>query len=389
MSEESDVRHLTTEEVAQRLDIKPATVYAYVSRGLLTKIDAPGRRGSLFAEDEVVRLARRRRGSSRGGALGDVMTAISVIDDDRLFYRGHDVTELAGVVAVESVATLLWTGELGAPQAIEAPVEILTAARTAAATLGPQARIADRMRVAVTVAGASDQLRFDLSEHGVLRTARTILAVEADCFGPASREGTLGERLWPCVTDRDPRADLLDTTLTLLADHTLAVSTVAVRVAASARVHPYGAVGAGLGALDSRFHGAASTLAHRFLADAIADPVGTLSEQLRLGNRIPGFGHLVYRTRDPRAEHLFGLLRPIPEAAPAFSALDTITAQLGPAWTTLPNIDLAVAILMHAFGMRPDTGESLFALARTIGWIAHTREEYAEPPLRFRLGRDR
>ncbi|WP_405163869.1 citrate synthase [Nocardia sp. NBC_01499] len=390
MDNEGDARHLTTAEVASRLDIKPETVYAYVSRGLLTKIPASGRRGSLFLEDEVTRLARgRRHGGDRRTTMDDIASTISSIEDDQLYYRGRNVADLVTTHPVESVASLLWTGELASPpQQFTAPAEILRTTRAAVGALGGSVRLTDRMRVAVTVASASDQLRFDLSAQGVLRTARILLAVEVDCLSATPQDsGTLAQRLGPSLADHAVPAVLLDSTLTLLADHGLAISTVAARVAASARVHPYGIVSAGLGALDSQYHGAASTVAYRFLDDAIADPLDAASERLRLGGGLPGFGHLIYRTTDPRAELLLTMLRSVPAATPALTAIDTITDQLGAPHTAVPNIDLALAVLMHAYRMRPDAGETIFAIARTIGWIAHTLEEYGEPPMRFRPNR--
>ncbi|ATL67925.1 excisionase [Nocardia terpenica] len=382
--EEGDARYLTTAQVASRLDIKPATVYAYVSRGLLTKVASKDRRGSLFREDEVAKLAGRQRRAPGGATVAATSTAVSHVAADRLYYRGHEVADLVGRYSAEAVAGLLWTGE-PAPQRPCAPPEVLTAVRAAVAALGDSARLTDRMRVAVTVAAASDPLRFDLSTEGVLRTARVLLAVETSCLAPDSvNDGTLARRLWPSLTAAPGHADLLDSVLVLLADHGLAVSTVAARVAASARVHPYGVVSAGLGALDSQYHGAASTVAYRFLAEAIADPVGAVSERLRLGGPLPGFGHLIYRDRDHRAELLLSLLRAVPGAAPALAAIDVITARVGKPATAIPNVDLALAVLMHAFAMRPDAGEAIFAVARTIGWIAHTLEEYGEAPLRFR-----
>ncbi|MEC3919946.1 citrate synthase [Nocardia sp. CDC160] len=396
MADESDARYLTTAEVADRLDIKPATVYAYVSRGLLTKLPTSDRRGSLFREDEVSRLARGRRpGSAPRGTLDDITTEISLLDRDELYYRGHNVADLVAAHRVESVANLLWTGELSPPSTqFTAPPEILAATRAAVAALPEQTRLSDRLRVAVAVAGATDRLRFDLSPEGVLRTAGILVAVELDALTPElpasdtlaelPTSGTLAERLWPALTPHPPNIPLLDTTLTLLADHGLAVSTVAARVAASARVHPYGTVAAALGALDSQYHGGASTLAYRFLADALTDPVGAVSERLRLGGPLPGFGHLIYQHTDPRADLLLAALRTIPAATPALTAIDTLKSHLATPLVALPNIDLALAVLMHAFDMRPDAGETIFAVARTLGWIAHTLEEYTEPPMRFR-----
>lgn len=385
MDVNGDARHLTTAEVASRLDIKPETVYAYVSRGLLTKVAASGRRGSLFREDEVARLARGRR----HGTIENIASTISRIEDDQLYYRGRDVADLVTTQPFEAVAGLLWTGDTAAPAPqFTAPAEILSTCRAAVGALAESVRLTDRMRVAVTVASASDQLRFDLSPQGVLRTAGMLLAVEVDCLSSTHHDsGTLAQRLGPSLTEQVLPSGLLDSTLILLADHGLAISTMAARVAASARVHPYGVVSAGLGALDSQYHGAASTVAYRFLDDAIADPLGAASERLRLGGGLPGFGHLIYRTTDPRAELLLAILRSVPAAAPALTAIDTITDQLGAPHTAVPNIDLALAVLMHAYCMRPDAGEAIFAIARTVGWIAHTLEEYTESPMRFRPNR--
>jgi len=105
-------RLLTTAEVARRLDVQPATVYAYVSRGLLTNVG--GRRASRFAQDEVERLVRRgREGRRPSGAIERINTAITLLSDDGPAYRGRPVGELLGSSA-EAVAHLLWTGALGA-----------------------------------------------------------------------------------------------------------------------------------------------------------------------------------------------------------------------------------------------------------------------------------
>jgi citrate synthase len=259
--------------------------------------------------------------------------------------------------------------------------------------------LTDHLRIAVAVLGAADPLRFDLAPASVGHAAGQLIGVLVDALpnidgsavstdsgdaaggsgdAAGSAEKTLGARIWPKVSERPPRPELLDATLILLADHGLAVSTVAARVAASARANLYAVVSAGLGALDGHYHGAASTLAYRFLAEALKDPVGALSDRLRTGDRIPGFGHRVYQHRDPRAEALFELL----QDEPVMQAVDAITAEL--AGRQFPNLDLAVAAMMHAYDLRPDAGEALFALARTIGWTAHALEEYAEPGLRFR-----
>jgi citrate synthase len=101
-----------------------------------------------------------------------------------------------------------------------------------------------------------------------------------------------------------------------------------------------------------------------------------LSDQLRSGESVPGFGHRIYQQRDPRAEVLFELLAD----EPVMEQVRAITGRL----PGFPNSDLAIAAMMHAYDFRPDAGEALFAIARIVGWTAHALEEYAEPGLRFR-----
>jgi len=453
---------LTTAEVARRLDVQPATVYAYVSRGLLTNVG--GRRASRFAQDEVDRLVRRgREGRRPSGAIERIHTGITLLTEDGPAYRGRPVAELLDR-PVEAVAHLLWTGSLGAGEPFGAPAELVDVAARAAAALPASARLVDRLRVAVAAASAVDPLRHDLDPAAVVRRAETILALAVDALArTASRPGdaaggtappvdqpdaalaggadlldgaalpdgatlpdgttlpdgaaipdgattdgatdahgadppgggilsgaaglpgggSLAARLWPALAGRRATPEqerLLNTVLIVLADHDLAVSTLAARVAASARANPYAVVSAGLGALDGPQHGAASTLAHRFLAEALTDPVGALAERLRTGSPLPGFGHRVYRTRDPRTALVLDLLGD----GPVRAALDAVAAPLAGRPDGFPNVDLALAAVVHAHDLRPDAGEAIFAVARTVGWIAHAVEEYAEPGLRFR-----
>nr|WP_042189368.1 citrate synthase [Kibdelosporangium sp. MJ126-NF4]CEL18630.1 Citrate synthase (si) [Kibdelosporangium sp. MJ126-NF4]CTQ98115.1 Citrate synthase (si) (EC 2.3.3.1) [Kibdelosporangium sp. MJ126-NF4] len=388
MAHASDESYLSTAEVARQLGVKPETVYAYVSRGQLTSTRAPGRRGSVFRQEDVDRLAGRGRDARRtagppGSPLAGIRTGLTLLEDDELYYRGHRVTDLATRVTVESVADLLWTGELGDGQPFPAPTSVVDLAKSAIAVLPPAARLTDRFRIAVTALGCADPMRFDLSAEAVVPAARALIGVLVDATGSADSEG-IAARLWPALSAAEPHPRLLDTALVLLADHDLALSTMAVRVAASAHSHLYAVISAGLGAVDGHYHGAASTLAYRFLTEAMADPVGALSERLRTGGGVPGFGHLVYRDRDPRADLLLALLRDIPAAGHVVTTVDTVTAGLRRGRGGFPNVDLALAAVMHAFDMRKDAGEAIFAIARMVGWTAHALEEYREPGLRLR-----
>nr|MYR40268.1 helix-turn-helix domain-containing protein [Streptomyces sp. SID4944] len=114
---------LTTREAAELLGVKPETVYAYVSRGQLSSARAAGGRGSTFDADEVRALARRSGRRDPAPAGGDLVfrTGITLIEDDRYYFRGVDATELARRHRYEEVAEWLWTGELRPGARFEAP----------------------------------------------------------------------------------------------------------------------------------------------------------------------------------------------------------------------------------------------------------------------------
>ncbi|MFG2432454.1 citrate/2-methylcitrate synthase [Streptomyces sp. NPDC048590] len=396
---EADGRRLTTREAAERLGVKPETVYAYVSRGQLTSRRAPGGRGSTFDAAEVDSLSRRTgRRESSAAAAGELVfrTGITLIQPDRYFFRGVDAAELARRHSYEEVAEWIWTGELHRGVRFTAPPESLTAARRTAAALPPHSSSTDRLRAAVAAAAATDPLRFDLSPEGVLNSARGLLptlvgalpTTEGADVAPRDRD-SLASQLWPrlCGVRADPASlAVLDTALALLADHDLAASTLAARVAASTHAHPYAVVSAGLGALEGPLHGAASGAAHRMLSEVVgrggAAPV--VADHLRAGRRIPGLGHRLYTGEDPRATVLFALLDEVPQAAPALEAARAVVATAARHTPLHANVDLAMAVLSVACGMPAEAGETVFAVSRTAGWIAHAMEEYVERPLRLR-----
>ncbi|MGW0660211.1 citrate synthase [Streptodolium elevatio] len=405
---------LTADAVARRLGVKVETVYAYVSRGLLTSVRAEDGRTSLFAPDEVDAVARRA-GRGRGGspALEEVRTALTLIRDDDLFYRGAPVSRLVRTHGFESVAAWLWSEALDADEVFEADPASLAVARAAVGTLPAAARTIDRMRVAVASAAAVDPLRYATDADSVTATAGSLLATMVEALPlvgtapPAAQPPTsvlatsdpptsapppsLAERLWPRLTVRPSSPATLaalDAALVLTADHGLAASTTAARIAASVRADPYSVVQAGLGAVDGPHHGLASALAYRLLAEAHAsgDPAAVVSERLRSRIPVPGFGHeaSVYRQGDVRARELLGFLREIPEAAAVVRTLDDLAEVMSRRPALRPNIDLALAALALACAMPADAGEGVFVVGRTAGWIAHALEEYQAKPHRFR-----
>ncbi|MDO0911102.1 citrate synthase [Streptomyces sp. DT2A-34] len=391
------VRRLTTQEAAELLGVKPETVYAYVSRGHLSSRRVPGGRGSTFDAQEVETLARRNKregagGSGSGGELS-VRTRLTFIDTDRYYFRGVDATQLAARHSYEEVAEWLWTGRLRRGVTFTAPEASVAAARSAADGLPEHAGPTDRLRVAAIAAAATDPLRFDLSEEAVLGTARTLIPTLVAALTPARYayrdEGSLALRLWGQLSARsadEAALRVLDTALALLVDHDLAASTLAVRVAASARAHAYAAVSAGLGVIEGPLHGAASGLAHKLIMEVLdrGDAGPVIAEELRAGRRIPGLGHRLYAGEDPRARVLFELLEEIPRSAPALAAARDIVATAARHTPLHANVDLALAVFTASSAMPATAGETIFAVARTAGWIAHALEEYGERPLRMR-----
>jgi citrate synthase len=207
----------------------------------------------------------------------------------------------------------------------------------------------------------------------------------------AERKRVLAWHLWPRLSllrPSRPRVRALDTALMLLADHELASSTLAARVAASTRANPHAVVLAGLGAASGPLHGKAAVAVHRLLDDTAASgqPEAALARALRSdgdASPVPGFGHVVYTDADPRADCLLDLLDPLLTRR-ARTAVDGLRAAVARITPLFPNMDFALGVLAHVARMPPGRSEAVFMLARVAGWIAHALEEYNEAPLRFR-----
>jgi citrate synthase len=406
-------RMLESDEAARRLGIKVATLYAYVSRGQLTSHPGPSGRRRLFDMDEVERLARRsRQGKTVETRMVTITTGITQLTDDGPVYRGRPATGLATTTAYEAVAELLWagSGESGTDDAVigrsdgrEGSREGWTPLR-----LGPTPDIGswDRLTWAVLMSGALDPIRADLRPEAVTRAARRVMASMVDVLPPAgggparggeahtplrlddgtvvdnSIAGRLALRLSPAPTAALVRE--VNAALVLLADHELATSTVAVRVAASTRADLYHSLLAGLATLSGPLHGGASQLAYSLLVEAERHGVGrALDDTLRWQGVLPGFGHSVYKSGDARFTVLIGLFEQLgsPEQVELVDSLVRLAADHT---IPLPNVDLALAAVAWATGMPPDAGRTLFAVARVAGWAAHYLEELGEKPLRYR-----
>jgi citrate synthase len=390
---------LSTAEAAARLGVKPATLYAYVSRGLLARERSPDGRTSTFDPAEVDRLARSgrtRRGRHPAAELV-VRSALTAIDQGLPWYRGLAVPELAGTRGFEEVAEWLWTGRFPDPVPVwRAGRPALAAGRRAQAALPGAALPLERIRVIAAALAAGDELRLELHPAAVTTAGRALLAGLVDCLpGPAGRgrrgrdgragarpaPGSIAERLWRGLSTLDAEPGLVgvvDVALVLLADHELAASTVAARVAASVRADPYAVVSAGLAAVSGTLHGGAS-LGIEALLGAIDEPgqaASVVGARLRRGERLRGFGHRLYPDGDPRARVLLDRLRDAAAGSPRLAVVEALLEAARDRGLPEPNIDLALAALAHVTDMTRGAGEAIFATARTAGWIAHALEEY-------------
>lgn len=378
-------RMLESEEAARRLGIKLPTLYAYVSRGLLVSHPSVDSRRRLFDVDEVEHLARRSRGGRRVETrLASITTGITQIRQDGPYYRGQKVSDLASRATFEEVADLLWRANPEprdwTPSRLSRP---------------PTLDTADLLRWVTVLCGARDRLRADLRTELVVRSARRLIATMVEALPDATADSTpsasiaelLSRHLVPSDLPTATRRQLnrtVDMALVLLADHELATSTVAVRVAASTRADLYDATLAGLGTMAGPLHGGASQLAFELLVSAQRDGVArALNECLRWQRMLPGFGHTVYKQGDPRAVVLlecFERLASADQRQLVSSLIDLARDHDVPA----PNVDLALAAVTWATGMPTDGGRTIFTIARVAGWTAHYLEELGERPLRFR-----
>jgi citrate synthase len=390
---------LESEDAARRLGVKLPTLYAYVSRGLLTSQRAPDGKRSLFEVEQIEALARRSRGGRQVETrLATVTTGITQLRDDGPSYRGRQTAGLATTASFEEVAALLWDDDRARWQ----PHQLATPA-------GLSSR--DLLRWAVVMAGAGDPLRADLRPEAVVQAAGRLISTVVDVLpvratglvpalhldgqgqgdggGDSSedRQDALAARLTARLAPGTVGPDLVravNAALVVLADHELATSTLAVRMAASTRADLYDAILAGLGTFAGPLHGGASQLVHQLLIDA--DELGAeraADKALRWMNILPGFGHTVYTDGDPRSQPVLDLFEQLATARQR-EVVASIRALADSHDFPAPNVDLGIGALVFAAGMSADAGQTIFGVSRMAGWTAHYLEELTERPLRFR-----
>jgi citrate synthase len=348
---------------ASRLGVDVRTLYAYVSRGSLRRVPGPDGRSSRYDTDDVELLAQRSRPRTlpRPAASIDLViaTRVSTVTDGVVRYRGTDVLELvAAGEPFERVANLLWggpPGDWGEPVAGFPGVP------------GGDIPVLKRFAIAVAMMPEDAGVAPDWPGFG-----RRLIG----CLAGGNGTNGIACHLWQCWSPLGPaptRVRALNTALVLLAEHELALSTLSVRVAASARATPAACVLAGLSTLSGALHGGAARALHEML---LARANGG---QRDMPPHAVAFGHPVHRHGDPRTAPLLDAVYGFATAADRALIESARQETAAP-----PNIDFALGALTYAARMPPEAASAIFAIARAAGWVAHAAEEYGEPPLRFR-----
>jgi citrate synthase len=375
--------YLNAQEAADALGVTRATLYAYTSRGQLRSEAVPGQpRTRRYYREEIERLRERKEGrrdpakaAQRGLHWGSPVleSGITLIEKGKLYYRGQDALRLARTNTLEEVAKLLWMAEPG-EKLFEQPA-VLSARQFRSLRAAPLAA----MQTVLPLAGSADLAAYDLTPAGVRLTGARILGVLTTAITGGDSNLPVHGALQAAWAPKKPAVrDLIRAALVLCADHELNASAFVARCAASAGASPYDVVSAALATLKGHRHGG-ETERLSALLEEIGKPERcrvVVANRLRHGERIPGFGHPLYSEGDPRAALLLNLA----EAAGNQEQWRLLRQLKKAAWELLhlhPNLDCGLVAVARTYGLPEHAPLVLFALGRTVGWIAHSIEQYA------------
>lgn len=360
---------ITSEQALAILKVQPQTLYANVSRGKIRTRPSPeDTRRSLYHGDDVKALAGRNAGrrsvaevATHTISFGEPVLAsgISTIAEGRLWYRGEDAAEMAEHATLETVAALLWQAER---ITFEAPL-------TARGTPMPSSPFEAGL-LALARRASHDFPTGGRSRAMLRREAAGLVSTLATAMLGGTAQGGLPLQERAAQAWQAPGAsDLIRRVLVLLADHELNASTFAARTAASTGAPLAAGLLAGLSTLAGPLHGGAA-LGVQALADTTSR-IGArraVHDWLSCGHRLPAFGHPLYPEGDARARALLAQF----ELPTAFAELREAVAALS---DEEPNVDFALAALADACHLPANAPLTLFAIARSVGWIAHMLEQ--------------
>src|SRR5215475_5201887 len=377
----SEALYLSAREASAELAISPATLYAYVSRGLIRSEPSPDSRSHRYRAEDIRGLKERRVPSvePRGFKSFDpdlpvLDSAIATITEAGPIYRGVNCVDLAEKDTLEHAATLLWDVTRVDPFAADNCPKISDEMRAIAEAARRAAPI-DRAIAVLALAASADSRAFTRAPDGrAMVGARIVRLLVATMLNSEPSPTPLHQqiaRAW--APDNKHAPDLIRRALVLLADHELNASTFTVRCAASTGLNLYDAVIAGLAALKGPMHGGAGVLASRLVKTLIdQDPEPVIRDRVALGERFAGFGHGVYKNGDPRA---MSLLNALTRAGAPRKFTREVPERIAQATGEFVNIDYALAVLAHSLRLATGSELTLFAMARAVGWVAHASEQ--------------
>ncbi|MEZ6004538.1 MAG: citrate synthase [Planctomycetota bacterium] len=332
-----------------------------------------------------------------------------------LSYRGIRIEELAAASTYEETAALLWNGELPTRTQLNAfanrirphrkldpallnfirhlpktghPMEALQAGVAALGMVSPAVNLRD-------AASRLDACERVLGAIGTLIAACERSRQGLDFVEPDPELSVAGNFLY-CLNGERPdgiKERVLDCALVLHAEHTMNASTFACRVVASTETNPYTSVSAAVGALYGPLHGGANERVLEQL-ESIGGPGNVkawVEKKMAAKEKVMGFGHRVYKTKDPRAKSLQVLAKELFATHGSTPLYDTaleleaqVTERLG-SRGIYPNVDFFSGIVYQKLGIPTDAFTPIFALSRAAGWLAHWMEQMEDNKL-FRPG---
>jgi len=349
-------------------------------------------------------------GKRAAAGLADVVvgeTKICFVDGERgrLIYYGYDITELAAHSSFEEVAYLLWYGRLPGRIEFDAFLDTFTGSMRLPAETAMILRMFPRsatpmevLRTAVSSLGHWDPDSGNTGLDACLRkairlTERLPLLITAherlrNGFEPIQPKPgrSIAYNFLYTLFGKEPQPAMVtafDVALIVHADHELNASTFAARVVAATMSDIYSSVTAAIGALKGPLHGGANEQAVRMFEE-IGDPAAAESwvrAALEQKRKVPGFGHRVYRTYDPRALILKDYARSASEAAQDTRLYDIACAVekvMLENSKVFPNVDLWSGICYSVMRIPLELFTPIFAVSRIVGWTAHILEQWSD-----------
>ena len=391
----NDKRSLSAVEAAQELGVTVPTLYSYVSRGLVRSEASPNdERRRRYSREDIDRLTEHKELSRNPERAAQaalqwgtpvVDSQVTLIAGGRYYYRGWDAVQLAASHSFEEAASIIW--QVGGVSPFDEPAPTLPPGTMDLLRAGTRLSFIERFQVVLTMALAEDPAAYVLTTDNVVRTGARIvrlLAHTAAAHGDVALSGSLekgvAETLQHAWVPEAPQArELLNMALVLLADHELNVSSFTARCVASAEATPHAVVAAGIAALQGYRHGGASERVASMLSEAVDrnDARKIVEGRLKRGETIPGFDHPLYPDGDPRAIALLDRLEEYYHETREFAVVHVLVNAMAEISGLRPSVDLALAGLCSILGLPPGSPVAIFAISRTVGWIAQAMEQYS------------